>query len=220
MAKSGLLPKANLSSVKTLISTGFKIPFSVLDEVNKHLPNGSVSNAYGLTELGDSITIDYPHFSGNDTVGRFVNGYSVKIVNDEGERCGTGVNGEICIKGRVKFLGYYKNQQLTDEAVDSEGFFRTGDIGYIDEKGYLYIADRKKNTIFYYVHQIFPSEIEEVLLKSLEIKNVCVVGVPLETIIELPAAVIVRAKGSKMSEKDVCQIVSGPHNPKLSRDFD
>lgn len=209
MAKSGLLPKVNLSSVKTLISTGFKIPFAVLNEVNKHLPNGSVSNAYGLTEVGDSVSIDYPQFSGSETAGRFVNGYSVKITDDKGNRCGVGVSGEICIKSRVKFLGYHKNEELTEEAFDSEGFFKTGDIGYIDEDGYSYICDRKKNTLLYYSHTIFPTEIEETILKSPEIKDVCVVGVPHETIFELPAAVVVRHEGSRICVAEISKLVAG-----------
>lgn len=209
MVKSGLLPKVHLSSVKTLISTGFKIPFAVLDEVNKHLPNGSVSNAYGLTELGDSIAIDYPKFSGSETAGRFVSGYTVKISDDKGNRCGVGVSGEICIKGRVKFLGYYKNEKLTEEAFDSEGFFKTGDIGYIDKDGYTYICDRKKHTILYYHHDIFPTEIEETILKLPEITDVCVIGVPYDTIFELPAAVVVRSVGSRISEAEICKFVAG-----------
>lgn len=57
------------------------------------------------------------------------------------------VEGEICVKARFKFLGYFKNQQLTDDVLDSDGFFKTGDIGHIDKDGYLYVVDRKKHII-------------------------------------------------------------------------
>lgn len=208
MLKSGLLPKTDLSSIRYMIIGGCKIPFSVIHEVNSYLPNGSVINEYGLTEVG-AVSMDFPRFSGKDTVGRLVNGVSVKIIDDKGDRCGLNENGEICVKPRFKFLGYYKNKELTDEAFDREGFFLTGDIGHIDENGYLYIVDRKKHIIVGNSGWVFPSDIEEILLKSPNIKSVCVVGVPFDEIAEVPAAVVVRTNGSNISEGEISKMVNG-----------
>lgn len=114
--------------------------------MNSYLPNGNVHIDYGATELG-GVSFDYPKFTEKDAVGQLVNGVSIKIIDDQGNRCGIDVEGEICAKARFKFLGYYKNQQLTDDVLDSDGFFKTGDIGHIDKDGYLYIVDRKKHII-------------------------------------------------------------------------
>lgn len=208
MLKSGLLPEANLSSVRCLFVGGFKVPDSIMKEFNRYLPNGSVCNAYGLTEIGYNIAIDYPYFTGKG--GRIMNGFSVKVVDEQNKRCVDGVAGEICIKGRSKFLGYCKNQQLTDDAFDNEGYFMTGDIGRVDSQGgYLHISDRKKNVILYHNDWVFPADIEEVLLRSDGIKCACVVGVPYNEILELPAAVVIRANGSKITEQDICKMVEG-----------
>lgn len=209
MLKCGLLPKTDLGSVKHYFAGGYKVPLSITDEFNSYLTNGSVNTGYGLTEVGYNVSVDFPHFSGKDSVGRLVSGYTIKIADDQGNRCGAGVSGEICIKSRHKFLGYYKNIELTQEAVDSEGFFLTGDIGHIDTDGHLCITDRKKNVITYHDDWVFPTEIECVLLKSTDIESVCVVGVPYDSVVELPAAVVVRAYGSQITEEEIFKIVEG-----------
>lgn len=159
MLKSDLLAKADLSSVKHFFAGGFKVPYSITQEFNSYLPNGSVNTGYGLTEVRYNVSVDFPHFSGKDSVGRLVSGCTIKIIDEQGKRCGVGQIGEICIKSRYKFLGYYKNTELTQEAIDGEGFFLTGDIGHIDASGYLCITDRKKNVIVYFDDWVFPSVI-------------------------------------------------------------
>lgn len=207
MLKCGLLPKTDLSCLKHLIAGGLRVPASIMEEFNSYLPNGSVNNGYGLTEIGYNISIDFPTFTGRG--GRLTNGFTVKVVDENGNRCGAGVDGEICIKGRYKFLGYCKNPKLTEAAIDEEGFFKTGDIGNMDEDGYLCILDRKKHVIDYHGDWVYPSEIEEVLLKSPEIKSVCAVGVRYDPFFELPAAVVVRANGSQITEDEVSKMVEG-----------
>lgn len=172
------------------------------------MPNGSVGNAYGLTELSSVATIDFPKFSGKDSVGRLLNGFELKIIDEDGNKCGIDTDGEICIKNSYKFLGYYKNEELTREVIDNEGFMLTGDIGHIDKDGYVYISGRKKDVIAYYF-KIAPVEIESFLLQSPDIQAVCVVGVPYNSIIELPAAVVVRSSNSKITSEAICKMVEG-----------
>lgn len=102
----------------------------------------------------------------------------------------------------VTNISYFKNEQLTRETVDEEGFLLTGDVGHIDKDGYLHLVDQKKELIAYYF-KIAPSDIESLLLKSPDIKTACVVGVPYDPVIEIPAAVIVRANESTITEDDV-----------------
>lgn len=208
MLKSELLSTSDLSSLRNVIVGGYKVPLSVLREFNSHLPNGNVHNLYGLTETG-TISVDFPAFSGIDMVGCLGFGASVKIVDKLGNRCGVGEDGELHIKSRHKIIGYYNNQQLTDQSLDDEGYFMTGDIGHIDENGHLYITDRIRNQILHRNGWIYPGEIEDELLKWNEIQNVCVIGISNEPIFEVPAAAIVRAKASKITEDDVCTFVEG-----------
>lgn len=208
LLKNGLMTKTDLLSIKHMIIGGCKIPYSIQEEFRAYLPNGNLHNVYGLTEVGD-VSIDYPSSCRKDTVGRLVGGVTVKIIDEDGNRCGINVDGEVCVKSCFKFIGYHNDKKLTDEALDSEGFFLTGDIGRIDADGYLYIGDRKKNVIFHPAAWVFPTEIEEVLLKSAEIKNVCVVGVPYDSAFEIPAAVVVRAQGSKITDKEIYKMIEG-----------
>lgn len=204
--KIGSLSKSDLSSIKYMIVGESKTIFQ--EQYNSYLVNGSVISAYGLTEIGD-VSIDFPSGSRENTAGHLVSGLTVKVIDEQGHRCGVNVDGEICVKSRFKFLGYYKNEKLTKEAVDSEGFFLTGDIGHLDEEGYLYITDRKKNVIPTCDIWLFPSEIEDILLKSNEIKNVCVVGVSCDSFYETPAAIVVRADGASITEADIHKLIGG-----------
>lgn len=207
--KSQLLPKYNLSSVRHILISGWTMPLSIIEEFERFIPNGRINNGYGLTEAAAWVTIDHPKCNNSNSVGRILNGFKVKIIDDHGNRCGIDVRGEICIKDRFKFLGYYGNSsQTSGQPIDGEEFFLTGDIGHIDKDGRLYIAERKKDVICY-LDWVFPSVIEEVLLKSNDIEAACVVGVPYDPVIEIPAAVIVRTRGSKISEHDVCKMVEG-----------
>lgn len=208
LLKSGLMSGADLSSVKHMMSSGCKVPLCTRDEFNSYLPNGCVNNIYGCTELATIISAEFPEYTGKDTVGRILDGFKIKIIDEDGHRCGVNVEGEICVKGRHKFLGYYKDEQLTAKAVDSENFFLTGDIGCFDENGYLYVKDRKKDVI-YYEEWVFPSEIEETLSKSPQIKSACVVGVKYDPVLEVPATIIVRTNNSTITEEDVCKMVAG-----------
>lgn len=212
MLNSGLLPKTDVSSIRHVVVGGYKVPVSVLEEFNSYLPNGNVHNMYGLSETGGT-TVDYPKFSGFDTVGKLTFGVKVKILDEQGNHCGVGENGELFIKPRHKIVGYYKNQKLTNESLDSDGYFITGDVGHIDENGYLHIVDRKKFMILHHDGWVYPGDIETALIKSDQINNVCVVGIAVhDAVFEVPAAVIVRANGSTMTESDVHKIVKGSLN--------
>lgn len=200
---------ADLSSWRILSVGGSKVPFHLKSQLIPRIPNGCVAVAYGMSEIAGCLVFDYPTVPDKDTVGRLSGGSCVKIVNDNGERCGVDVDGEICIKMKYKFLGYYGNQQATDELFDAEGFIQSGDIGHFDADGNLYVVDRKKELLKYCNFQISPSEIDAFLICSPDIKSVCVVGIPDAVTTDLPAAVVVRAEGSNITEKDVFDLVAG-----------
>lgn len=210
MMKCDQFAKTDLSSLKFQMVGGSKLPFHVQKEMNFYLPNGNVHNGYGMSEIAGIASCDYPGPSGKDSsVGRLINGIQMKIIDDEGNRCGINVDGEICLKVNYRFLGYYGNPEATNQLFDDEGFIMTGDIGHFDEDGYLFIVDRKKDLLKYCNFQISPSEIDSHLIVSPGIKSACVVGIPDDAVTDLPAAVIVRANGSNITEKEVFDLVAG-----------
>lgn len=210
MLKSNLLPKTDLSRIRHLLIGGWSTPLSIIKEFESYLSDdGSVNNGYGMTELGAYIAIDFPKCSDTESVGRILHGITVKIIDKNGNRCGIDVMGEICIKDRFKCLGYLGNSEAFNQSIDSEGFLMTGDIGHIDKYGRLYIVDRKKDVIFCLKEDIFPSVVENVLLKSSDIEGACVVGVPYGPILEVPAAVVVRSTNSNIREDDIQKMVEG-----------
>ncbi|XP_055325950.1 uncharacterized protein LOC129579797 isoform X2 [Sitodiplosis mosellana] len=201
--KSGLLPKTNLPNFKRILLGAYKVSFLMLDEFRSYLPNTICMVVYGTTEVG-YLTVAS---NGSHSEGQMVGGFHLKIVDSMGNRCGVGENGEIHCKGPYKFLGYYRNEELSADAIDDEGFFPTGDIAHFDTEGNLHLIDRVKNLISTHsLYSIAPTEIEEILLKNNDIKDVCVVGIPYEGG-DLPAALVVRADKSQITAEAVCNIV-------------
>lgn len=206
MSKSERFDKADLSSLKFLLIIGSKTPLHVINALNAKMSFGQSHTSYGLSELVGTVTCNVGE---KDSVGQVLGCYTIKIIDDAGNRCGIGENGEICIKPNDNFIGYYGNEDATKAAHDEEGFFLTADIGHFDELGNLYIVDRKKDMIKYCGFQVSPSEIESYLTKSSKISAACVIGVADEVAIELPAAFIIRSKDSNITEKDVYDSVAG-----------
>jgi long-chain acyl-CoA synthetase len=102
-----------------------------------------------------------------------------------------GVPGEILVRSQQVMKGYWNNQEATDEAIDGDGWFRSGDIGYLDADGYLYIHDRVKDMIVSGGENIYPAEVENVLMSHPSIADVAVIGVPSEKWGESPKAIVV-----------------------------
>lgn len=115
-------------------------------------------NSYEMCELAGILTMDYPEQSGKVSFGRSFGGTRMEIVDDERNRCEANVDGEICVKTNFKLLGYYGNQEATDELFDDGDFLKTGDIGHLDDDGYLFFVDRKKDLLKYWSMQISPSK--------------------------------------------------------------
>lgn len=184
------------------------MPDSIFQAMNRYLPN-TVYNTYGMSEYGGVIAANF----GTDkveTCGHIIDGCSIKIVNENGERCGIAEDGEIYwLHHTYSFLGYYKDAEATANARDAEGWFRTGDIGYFDADGCLYIVGRKKDVLKYTYFNVSPAEIEHLIMRYAAVEYVCVVGIPDARYVELPAAVIVRKNKSEVTESEICGIVKG-----------
>ncbi|TDI64575.1 MAG: long-chain fatty acid--CoA ligase [Alphaproteobacteria bacterium] len=125
---------------------------------------------YGLTETSPTISVNVPHAQRGGSVGKPLKGVEVRIDAKDGE-----LEGEILTRGPHVMKGYYKLDNLTKTTVDEEGWLRTGDLGHLDEDGYLYITGRAKNLIVLSNGlKVQPEEVEEVLLRASTIQEVCV----------------------------------------------
>jgi len=118
--------------------------------------------------------------------------------------------GEILIKGPQVMKGYYNNIGATNLCIDGEGYFHTGDVGYIDSENYFYIVDRVKELIKVKGYQVPPAELEAILLNHKEIIDCAVIPKPDLENGEIPKAFIVKKSDSKLTEKDIIEFVA-PH---------
>jgi 4-coumarate--CoA ligase len=120
----------------------------------------------------------------------------------DGIELSTGSEGEIWLKGRTAFLGYLNNPQNTVDAVDTDGFFNTGDVGYQDEQGFLYVTDRTKELIKYKGFQVAPAEVEGILSSHPKVADAGVIGVYSDNhATELPRGYVVLSPGVLGDEK-------------------
>uniref|UniRef100_A0A182K5K1 AMP-dependent synthetase/ligase domain-containing protein n=1 Tax=Anopheles christyi TaxID=43041 RepID=A0A182K5K1_9DIPT len=201
---------ADLSSLKVWALGGSPVPEELRDRIDALLaPHGGYSvNAYGSSENG-GIAIDMLKRTAG-AIGPLMPNVIVRVVDEEGNRMGVGERGELLTKTNVAFGGYYGNEEASTSAIDSEGFLRTGDIGYIDEQGLLYLVDRKKDIFKYRGYHVSPTDLEAIIMRIEGVQDVCVVGVPdAEGATDLPSAVIVRRPGSKLDASQVCSTVAG-----------
>lgn len=177
----------DFATLKLFHCVGSVVPKSLQDKVN--IP---MVSAYGFTE-GGMVAAN----------GKLYCGVSIKIINDDGNHLGIGETGEICVKPRFPFLGYFNNHSAAKDILMDDGFLHTGDIGYFDDHGVLHIIDRIKDIFKFNFKHVNPSDIEKELQLIPDISLVCVVGIPDEIFRNIPAAVIKRREGSTLTELEV-----------------
>ncbi|MDN8247071.1 AMP-binding protein [Acinetobacter baumannii] len=167
------------------------------------LTGSVIREGYGLSETSPVATFNPPisnFFSG--TIGIPVPSTDIAILDDEGNQLPLGESGEIAIRGPQVMKGYWNRPEETKAVMTVDGFFRTGDIGFMNEKGYTKIIDRKKDMILVSGFNVFPNEIEAVLAQHPKILEVAVVGVADEKSGEVPKAFIVK-KDSSLSIEEI-----------------
>ncbi|XP_053673669.1 probable 4-coumarate--CoA ligase 3 [Anopheles nili] len=198
----------DFSSLRMVAIGGSYVSDDLRDRFDVLLPNGRTYNTVGTSEVG-WITCDIGGRKPGSVGTPMVN-ISVRIVDEAGVDLGVGQQGQVLLKYTEPFYGYYRNEEATRETVDERGFTRTGDMGYMDEDGYLYLIDRQKDIFKYRGFQISPSELESLIAQLPGVQEVCVVGVPedVDRTTELPTAVVVRVPGSDITAQDIVQFVA------------
>lgn len=203
--------QTNLSSIRVVMCGGTKLSTSVAIEVLKQLKNGTIITCYGMSEMGGLVSAGMVKSTGDESMGQLIPGMKAKVVNGDGDCLETGEMGEICLKPEFGFMGYYHNDEATQNSLDNENFLLTGDVGYFDENGNIYLVDRKKELLKYCASQISPTELEQFLIRNDGIKAVCVVGIPDPVAGDLPAAVIVLNEDAAITEEEIDEMVTGQY---------
>uniref|UniRef100_A0A8W7PD93 AMP-dependent synthetase/ligase domain-containing protein n=1 Tax=Anopheles coluzzii TaxID=1518534 RepID=A0A8W7PD93_ANOCL len=201
--------QVDYSSLWALAFGGSYVSEGLRDQFDRLLPNGRTYNTVGTSEVGWATNDIAKRKPGS--VGTPVVNVSVKIVDDDGNDLGVGEKGHVMLKGAEPFIGYYQNEEATRATIDGRGFVHTGDIGYFDEEGYLYLIDREKDIFKYGGFHVSPSELEGVVGQIEGVMEVCVVAVPADEgrMTELPTAAVVRAAGSPLTAEQVMKVVDG-----------
>ncbi|TEB12770.1 3-((3aS,4S,7aS)-7a-methyl-1,5-dioxo-octahydro-1H-inden-4-yl)propanoyl:CoA ligase [Pelotomaculum propionicicum] len=205
--------KFDTSSLRTGIMAGSPCPIEVMKKVVDVMTADQIVITYGQTESSPGITnttTDDPLELRVSTVGRTLPDVEMKIVDPEtGQEVGPHTQGEICARGYNIMKGYYKMPEATAAAIDKDGWLHTGDLGTVDENGYLKITGRLKDMIIRGGENIYPREIEEFLYTHPCVKDVQVVGVPSVKYGEEVMAYIQLKPGSQLTEEEVKKFCGG-----------
>jgi long-chain acyl-CoA synthetase len=196
--------KYDLSSLVEIICGGAPLPVELGQAFMQRYPC-RIREVYGLTEAAGMGTVNRrsePFRPGS--AGRAYINMEMQIVDDSDRPLPTGERGEICIKGPVVMRGYHNKPEATAETV-REGWLHTGDIGYLDGDGFLFVVDRKKDMIIRGGENIYPAELEAVLHEHPAVAEAAIVGVPDEVYGENVVAFVVVAPGQNLTEKDVIE---------------
>ncbi|PIE47612.1 MAG: long-chain fatty acid--CoA ligase [Gammaproteobacteria bacterium] len=193
--------KLDHSNMTFAMGGGMAVQKSVSDEWEK-LTGVSILQGYGLSETSPIATGSPVGTPFNGTIGLPMPSTDIAIMDDEGNMLAIGEAGEICVRGPQVMKGYWNRPEATAEVMTDDGFFRTGDIGVMDEKGYFKVVDRKKDMILVSGFNVYPNELEDVLASHPKILEAGVIGIPDERSGEIPKAYIVKADDS-LTKKEV-----------------
>jgi long-chain acyl-CoA synthetase len=167
----------DLSSLRYVVSGASPLAAEVVHEFERRVPGAEIREGYGLTETTALVSTTPPDKRRLGAVGLPVPGSEIRIVDDEGKDMPRGEAGEIICRSRMVMQGYWKSEDATAEAI-KDGWFYTGDIGKIDEEGYLWILDRKKDLIIRGGFNVYPRDIEDVMVQHPAVAIAGVVGKP------------------------------------------
>ncbi len=200
--------KFDVSSMKRIVSAAAPIPVPLLKKAIALLgPIFSIQ--YGGTEFGNgcNLPIHMVRPDGTDeevkrlaSVGHVMAGVGIRIVDDHDNDVGTGVTGEVLFKSDLVMAGYWNNHPATIEAI-RDGWYHTGDLGYMDPEGIVFLVDRKKDMIISGGENIYSREVEEAIHKHPDIVESAVIGVPDEKWGEAVKAYVVRKPGTTVTEE-------------------
>ncbi len=170
--------KLDFSTLHLALGGGMAVQEAVAEKW-KQVTGVPLIEAYGLTETSPAATmnpLDLPAYNGS--IGLPISSTEIVLRDDAGHNVPPGTPGEICIRGPQVMAGYWQRQDETDKVIDREGWFATGDVGVMDERGYIKIVDRKKDMILVSGFNVYPNEIEAVVATHAGVLECAAIGVP------------------------------------------
>ena len=192
LAQSSLVEAFDLSTVRWLMSSAAPLDATTARSAQERL-GCTVFQAYGMTEASPGVFANRPEDPGPiESVGRLVPGLTCRVVDPStGLDLGANLDGEILIRGFQIMKGYLNNEESTRASFDEHGYYRSGDIGHVDNQGRWYVVDRVKELIKYKGYQVAPAQLEAILLSHPNVADAAVVGVPAGDDGECPKAYVV-----------------------------
>jgi long-chain acyl-CoA synthetase len=180
------------------------IPPILVHRLKKYFPHMAYDTVYGLSETAGPgvIHLGTENERKVGAIGKPSLFWDAKIVGENGEEVRQGEVGEIIVKGDGLMKGYYRNPELT-ETVIRNGWLHTGDLGRMDEEGFIYLVDRKKDLIISGGENIYPVELEEAILKHPKVHDAAVIGAPDDRLGEIAVAVIQPKRGETLTEEEI-----------------
>jgi len=190
-------------TLKTAMVAGAKCPSDVLDKYSKRFPSVALVEAYGATELSGICTLNPvagPRKIGS--AGIALGDAIIRILDDKGNPLKAGEVGEVVVDADSVCKGYWNDAENSKAAFRPEGWL-SGDVGYLDEDGYLFLVDRKKDLIIRGGANIFPGEVEEILCSHPDVLLAAVIGIPDRVKGELPVGYVIPRKGASVTEQEL-----------------
>jgi long-chain acyl-CoA synthetase len=193
----------DLSALRVSVSGGAAMPVEVLRQFEDAF-GCIVLEGYGLSETSPVASFNHPDRERKPgSIGTPINGVQMRVVDPDGAEVAQGETGEIAIRGHNIMKSYWNKPEATAEAIDADGWFRTGDIGRVDEDGYYYIVDRKKDLIIRGGYNVYPREIEEVLYENPAVAEAAVIGMPHAELGEEVGAAVVLKPGMSVTADEL-----------------
>ena len=194
--------KLDFSALKVTLSGGMALQLATAERW-KQVTGCPICEGYGLTETSPVASVNPIEHIQIGTIGIPVPSTQFKVINDDGQDLAQGEIGELCIKGPQVMKGYWQRPEATDEVIDAEGWFKSGDIGVIQEDGYIRIVDRKKDMILVSGFNVYPNELEDVLAGLPGVLQCAAIGVPDEKSGEAIKLFVVVKPGESLTKEQV-----------------
>lgn len=203
MAQQPQFADTDLTSIKTLICGAAPVPESLIELYGER--GIDFCQGYGLTETAPFSSFLTPEWaiSKLGSAGQAPLYSDTRIVDNDNRPLPVGERGEICLRGPNIMKGYWNRPEATAEAIDMEGWFHSGDIGYLDEDGFLFICDRLKDMVISGGENVYPAEVEGALYRHEAIAEVAVIGMPDEKWGEAVTAIVALHSGQELTLEDL-----------------
>jgi long-chain acyl-CoA synthetase len=204
---------ARLASLEMILSVGAPLLLEHKNRLNEALP-GRFYELYGLTEGFVTILDREDAERKAGSVGCPPPFYEMRILDEDGRECGVGEVGEICGRGPLMMKGYYKRPDL--QAI-VDGWLHSGDMGYVDDEGFLFLVDRKKDMIITGGVNVYPKDVEEVIVQHPDVREAAVFGIPHSKWGETPVAAVVLSANATMTKQELVNWVNSRVGAKFQR---